>query len=180
VLEPCRSMEEQNERDEEIKAATERLTAKELEEYKDIFSFFDRDGGGSITSVELGQVMRTLGWDPSEIELQELISEIDQDGNGVITFNEFVWFSTKDINDDDLENDIREAFRCFDKDALGYIPVPKLTHILETLGDKLAPVETREMMILADEDGDGNINYEEFISMLFKRPHGQLPGDRNI
>ena len=39
--------------------------------------------------------MRTLGWDPSEIELQELISEIDQDGNGVITFNEFVWFSTR-------------------------------------------------------------------------------------
>ena len=89
----------------------------------------------------------------------------------------------RDINDDDLENDIREAFRCFDKDALGYIPVPSgllnyflvlflfcldLTRILETLGDKLAPVETQEMMILADEDGDGNINYEEFISMLFK------------
>ena len=103
-------MEEQNERDEEIKAvrlekslstsclisqATEKLSKAELQEYKDIFSFFDRDGGGSITSVELGQVMRTLGWDPSEIELQELISQIDQDGNGVITFNEFVWFSTK-------------------------------------------------------------------------------------
>ena len=43
-----------------------------------------------------------------------------------------------------------------------------MTRILETLGDKLAPVETQEMMILADEDGDGNINYEEFISMLFK------------
>ena len=103
-------MEEQNERDEEIKAvsleiflsiigftiqATEKLSKAELQEYKDIFSFFDRDGGGSITSVELGQVMRTLGWDPSEIELHELISQIDQDGNGVITFNEFVWFSTK-------------------------------------------------------------------------------------
>ena len=89
----------------------------------------------------------------------------------------------RDINDDDLENDIGEAFRCFDKDALGYIPVPSgllnyflvlflfypdLTRILETLGDKLAPVETQEMMILADEDKDGNINYEEFISMLFK------------
>ena len=32
--------------------------------------------------------------------------------------------SDRDINDDDLENDIREAFRVFDKDALGYIPVP--------------------------------------------------------
>jgi hypothetical protein len=30
----------------------------------------------------------------------------------------------RDINDDDLENDIREVFRCSDKDALGYIPVP--------------------------------------------------------
>jgi hypothetical protein len=67
----------------------------------------------------------------------------------------------RDINDDDLENDIREAFRCFDKDALGYIPVPSenilellfffflylslldLTRILETLGDKLAPLETQ-------------------------------------
>ena len=91
----------------------------------------------------------------------------------------------RDINDDDLENDIREAFRCFDKDALGYIPFPSgiiqhfslnflfsfstdLSHILESLGDKLASVETLEMMILADEDGDGNINYEEFISLLFK------------
>ena len=46
--------------------------------------------------------------------------------------------------------------------------IKDLTHILETLGDKLAAVETREMMALADEDGDGNINYEEFISMLFK------------
>ena len=65
--------------------------------------------------------------DPSEIELQELIIELDQDGNGVILTN-FVWFSTmlvsmgclvfyRDINYDDLENHIKEAFRCFDKDA---------------------------------------------------------------
>ena len=38
--------------------ATERLSKKELQEYKDIFSFFDRDGGGSITTVELGQVCK--------------------------------------------------------------------------------------------------------------------------
>ena len=35
----------------------------------------------------------------------------------------------------------------------------------------MAPEETQEMMVLADEDGDGNINYEEFISMLFKVCH---------
>ena len=41
-----------------------------LKEYREIFSFFDRDGGGTITSVELGQVMRTFGWNPSEGDLQ--------------------------------------------------------------------------------------------------------------
>ena len=29
-----------------------------------------RDGGGTITTVELGQVMRTFGWSPTEGELQ--------------------------------------------------------------------------------------------------------------
>ena len=32
------------------------LSDEELEQYREVFSFFDRDGGGSITAVELGQV----------------------------------------------------------------------------------------------------------------------------
>ena len=46
------------------------LPEEEMEEYREIFSFFDRDGGGTITSVELGQVMRTFGWNPTEGDLQ--------------------------------------------------------------------------------------------------------------
>ena len=45
--------------------------------------------------VFLLQVMRTFGWNPTELELQELISEIDQDGNGDISFSEFVWLMTR-------------------------------------------------------------------------------------
>ena len=52
-----------------------------------------------------------------------MISEIDQDGNGEISFNEFVWLMTRDIHDDEIEDDIREAFRCFDKDGHGFIPI---------------------------------------------------------
>ena len=46
------------------------LPEEKLQEYREIFSFFDRDGGGTITSIELGQVMRTFGWNPSESDLQ--------------------------------------------------------------------------------------------------------------
>ena len=97
--------------------AVDGLSDDKLQEYRDIFSFFDRqgagtrggssgkhsscdksvcrDGGGTITTVELGQVMRTFGWTPTEGELRDLIGEVDQDGNGCITFNEFVWLMTR-------------------------------------------------------------------------------------
>ena len=45
------------------------LIDSKLKEYREVFSFFDRDGGGTITTVELGQVMRTFGWNPSEGDL---------------------------------------------------------------------------------------------------------------
>ena len=66
-----------------------------LKEYKDIFSFFDRDGGGSIGAEEFDQVMQTFGWEPKDEELKEMVSVIDQDGDGDISFNEFVWLMTR-------------------------------------------------------------------------------------
>lgn len=45
------------------------LPEDQIQEYREVFSFFDRDGGGTITSVELGQVMRTFGWNPTEGDL---------------------------------------------------------------------------------------------------------------
>merc|ERR1712241_797492 len=169
TLQPCESIEDQNARDEEIKAATENLSEEKLLEYKDIFSFFDRDGGGFISSLELGQVMRTFGWSPTESELQELISEIDQDGNGEISFNEFVWLMTRDLHDDEIEDEIREAFRCFDKEGHGFIPVTDLSRVLQNVGDKLSESETEEFLTEADLDGDGNVNYEEFVMLIFKK-----------
>ena len=55
---------------EQLEEVTVMLPEDKIQEYREIFSFFDRDGGGTITSVELGQVMRTFGWNPTEGDLQ--------------------------------------------------------------------------------------------------------------
>merc|ERR1719474_630371 len=115
--------------------------------------------------------MRTFGWSPTEGELLELINEIDQDGNGCITFNEFVWLMTREMHDTDIEEEIREAFRVFDKEGHGFISTQDLTEVMLKLGEKLTIEETEEMIYEADLDGDGNVNYEEFVTILFKRPH---------
>ena len=52
-----------------------------LTEFRQAFSIFDKDGDGTITHKELATVMRSLGQNPSEAELQDMINEADADGN---------------------------------------------------------------------------------------------------
>ena len=49
-------------------------------EFKEAFSLFDKDGDGTITTRELGTVMRSLGQNPTEAELQDMINDVDADG----------------------------------------------------------------------------------------------------
>ncbi len=52
---------------------TEELTEAQKEEFKEVFSLFDKDGSGDISTKELGVVMKALGQDPTEEELDEII-----------------------------------------------------------------------------------------------------------
>jgi hypothetical protein len=52
------------------------LTEEQIAEFKEAFSLFDKDGDGTITTKELGTVMRSLGQNPTEAELQDMINEV--------------------------------------------------------------------------------------------------------
>ena len=57
-------------------------------------------------------------------------------------------------------------FRVFDKDGNGYISAAELRHVMTNLGEKLTDEEVDEMIREADIDGDGQVNYEEFVAMM--------------
>ncbi|OBS81763.1 hypothetical protein A6R68_24246 [Neotoma lepida] len=57
-------------------------------EFKEAFSLFDKDRDGTNTTKELGTVMRSLGQNPTEAKLQDMINEVDADENGTIDFPE--------------------------------------------------------------------------------------------
>ena len=69
----------------------DQLTEEQIAEFKEAFSLFDKDGDGTITTKELGTVMRSLGQNPTEAELQDMINEVDADGTsyGIL----FIYFN---------------------------------------------------------------------------------------
>lgn len=57
-----------------------------LSEFREAFNLFDKDGDGTMTTKELGTVMRSFGLDPSQRELMDMVAEVDVDGDAFYDF----------------------------------------------------------------------------------------------
>lgn len=142
------------------------LTDEQIAEFREAYMLFDKDSDGRITATELGVVMRSLGQKPTEKDLCNMVEMVDQDGNGTIEFNEFLFMMSKKMKESDREEELREAFRVFDRDGDGYISSAELSHVMINLGEKLTEDDVEDMIKEADVDGDGRVNYEEFVTIL--------------
>jgi len=107
-----------------------------------------------------------MGQNPTEDEVLELVMEIDTDGNGTIDFHEFINMMKKKSSETDQLEDLKEAFRMFDKNNDGFIDLVELRKVTTLMGASLTSKELNEFMKEADKDGNGKIDYAEFTSMM--------------
>ena len=156
---------------------TKQMTEEQIAEYKEAFSVFDKNGDGTITREEMGTVMRSFGKNLTETDLQDMINEVDADHDGAIHFQEFLTMmgvkkgeaaNRKAELKEALLICYKEAFQLFDKDGNGRISAEELRFVMKNRGENLTEHESKigEMMREADTDGDGQINYDEFVKMM--------------
>ncbi|XP_064623001.1 calmodulin-A-like [Lineus longissimus] len=137
---------------------------EQIAEFKEAFSLFDHNGDGRISTTDLGIVMGALGLNPTDAELQEIISEVDVSGSGFIELSDFLSMMSRNLLEDESVEELTNAFRVLDKDGNGYISAAELRHVLSGLQEKITDDEVNKIIREADLDGDGQIDYAEFIN----------------
>eukprot|EP01054_Gregarina_sp_Poly1_P010855 Gregarina_sp_Poly_1__10854@NODE_842_length_6017_cov_94_978151_g609_i0_p4_GENE_NODE_842_length_6017_cov_94_978151_g609_i0NODE_842_length_6017_cov_94_978151_g609_i0_p4_ORF_typecomplete_len156_score43_77EFhand_7/PF13499_6/1_1e22EFhand_7/PF13499_6/8_9e12EFhand_6/PF13405_6/2_2e11EFhand_6/PF13405_6/0_0015EFhand_6/PF13405_6/3_4e10EFhand_1/PF00036_32/5_6e09EFhand_1/PF00036_32/1_6e08EFhand_1/PF00036_32/1_8e08EFhand_1/PF00036_32/1_2e03EFhand_8/PF13833_6/6_8e05EFhand_8/PF13833_6/1e15EFhand_8/PF13833_6/0_00 len=153
---------------------TDHLSEEQISDFKEAFNLFDKDGDGMITAEELGIVMKNLGQNPTDSELQDMLNEVDADGNGTIDFPEFLSVMAKTVKESDHAEELLAAFKVFDRDGDGFISGAELREVMGALGERLEDDELEEMLREAKSGaaqlGDSSlIDYSGFVRMLNKK-----------
>lgn len=73
--------------------------------------------------------MRSMGQNPTEDEVLNLVIEFDVNGDGTIDFDEFLEMMRKQAEQQDNSAELREAFKIFDRDGNGYIDAAELKKV---------------------------------------------------
>jgi len=130
------------------------------------FDLLDTDGTGKIDSKELIVAFQALGFEPNMDELKKMISEIDKEGSGTVTSDQFLEIMTTKWMEKDPKELLLKAFQLYDYDDQGKISFDNLKRMAAELGESLQEDELWEMLVEADHDKDGYINQDDFIRIM--------------
>ena len=156
----------------EITEATA-LEQDEIKVLKLCFNLFDVKKQNFLSSDDLDDILRAMGFRPSKEELQEILEEIDEDGSGEIEFGEFCQlcakFLVEEPDEETMKAELKEAFRVYDRDGAGFITTGQLREIIAELDPRLTSEDLDGIIEEIDEDGSGTMDFDEFCQMMMTK-----------
>ncbi|OWF40171.1 Calmodulin [Mizuhopecten yessoensis] len=150
------------------------LTEDQRQDLQQAFGMFKTSRKGKISARDLGPMLRCLGWNPSERDLEEARQELDVSASGRLTYADVEKYVSRHggicHRTEEEEEDVLGAFKVLDKLGTGKIPVKDFRRYLTTMGDKMAPDEVEEIIRYAKKDSRGQIEYRDLIKDLHSSP----------
>jgi len=143
-----------------------KLTDAQQKGAEQAFSGFDKKGEGRIRVNDISSSLSVMGHKVKADWLEQLEGDIDTEGTGYITLDEFIDIVKRKIQADEDERELKEIFRVLDKEKKGEVNVNELRWILKNLGDDLTEEDIDDMIADVDTDGSGWVDYDEFSKLM--------------
>lgn len=140
------------------------ITEREVEMYKEIFDLFDINGIGSLSPNDLRNALEMFGYHPKRTIVYQIISDLDSDESGGISFNEFLKIMTDQTRpcDEDTEEDYKRIFEYFDCDEKNYMNKEDIQNVAMELNENLTDEELNAIMEKLDPEGTGKVDFKTF------------------
>ncbi|CAG9322022.1 unnamed protein product [Blepharisma stoltei] len=147
---------------------TQCISVQDTKLLREVFRNLDRDGDGKISRHELLQTYtKTVGAEQAAIDVDRVMKEVDTDNNGYINYSEFLK-ATLDIRKVMSTENLKAAFRMFDKDGNGSISADELRKVLEG-GASSSEQVWNDIIDQVDQNGDGEIDLQEFEDIVLSK-----------
>ncbi|XP_066267147.1 uncharacterized protein [Branchiostoma lanceolatum] len=137
------------------------LTKEQRDEIKQ-FLLNDKDGSGTVTAQEIIDFTYSMGANLTEEQMQvycDWVESVDSGEDGAVSVEEFLAAMERN----ELVDTPLDFFKTFDKDGSGFITKDEIRQGMKEMGEKLTDEGVEDIMKDCDTDGDGKINYEEFV-----------------
>jgi calcium-dependent protein kinase len=135
---------------------------QESEELRKLFMSLDANKDGQLTAKEVTTAL-SMAHTIIPIDIDSIFAKIDADGNGTISYSEFV-IATTDWTKLLTDNRLEAAFKAFDKDGDGFISALEVKAIF----DEEDPV-CQAIVAEADLNTDGQVDFAEFKAMMLRK-----------
>ena len=128
------------------------------------FEAYDTNGDGTMNSEELGKLFESLGIPMTDEKLADLAKKADANGSGRISKKEFLKFTQDPVME--VMRMWLDTFKKYDPDGSGQITLSELKKIMKENGRDVTDAQLGKFMKHSDKDGDGDIDYEEFLNSM--------------
>ncbi len=145
------------------------LIPEEINELKQAFALFDKDGSGSVDKDELMAALSKLGISNKNSALNKIMDDLDADKSGTVEVEEFVGMMTIKPPEKETKEGLEKVFNLYLGDDLDDLDFDSVSKLVKELGLGFTDDEVRNMIAKADTNRDGKVTFDEFYNIITKR-----------
>ena len=182
--------EEANKKEFAVIAEATGLDVEQIDSLKKGFEGFDKEGGGTISQTSMQMILKSMGVKVDKDDMESHCSDVDEEATGKFSFHMFcqvaarfmievrllylersfnkyilIEYFLKD-DEEQMKEELKEAFRIYDKENQGFITNEVLKEILREIDPTLTEDDLEGIIEEVDEDGSGTMDFDEFQEMM--------------